>query len=139
MTAACMAAEPRYTWRTVLLSILVAIVPLAGSAPYTLLKAVLLLALLVTGVVLIRRQPDVRLRYRIARFIVIVCFLRLAYAFYSILWHGLRWNELDLPAQTLLYLGTAAVFATALDWRLIWKIFAVSTWSSAGRASCSTT
>ncbi|MFB3129495.1 MAG: O-antigen ligase family protein, partial [Lysobacteraceae bacterium] len=127
MTAACMAAEPRYTWRTVLLSILVAIVPLAGSAPNTLLKAVLLLALLVTGVVLIRRQPDVRLRYRIARFIVIVCFLRLAYAFYSILWHGLRWNELDLPAQTLLYLGTAAVFATALDWRLIWKIFAVST------------
>lgn len=127
MTAACMAAEPGYTWRTVLLSILVAIVPLAGSAPYTLLKALVLLVLLVTGIVLIRRQPDVRLRYRIARFVVIVCFLRLAYAFYSITWHDLRWNELDLPAQTLLYLGTAAVFATVLDWRLIWKILALST------------
>lgn len=127
MTAACMAAEPRHYWRIALLSTLVAVVPLAGSAPYNLLKAVLLLALLVTGVVLIRRQPDVRLRYRIARFIVIACLLRLAFAFFSITWHDLRWSELDLPAQMLLYLGTAAVFAAVLDWRLIWTLFALST------------
>lgn len=126
MTAATTAAESRYTWRTVLLSALVALVPLAVSVPYK-SKAILLLGLLVTGLVIIVRHSDTRLRYRIARAIVIVGLLRFAYAIFNIAWHRLGWGELDLPAQTLLYLGTAAVFTVALDWRLIWNMLAIVT------------
>ncbi|KAF1007599.1 MAG: O-antigen ligase [Luteibacter sp.] len=126
MTAAATAAPPQYTWRTVLLSALVALVPLAVSVPFK-SKAILLLGLLVTGIVTIVRHPDTRLRYRLVRAIVIVCFLRFAYAIFNIAWHRLGWGELDLPAQTLLYLGTAAIFTMALDWRLIWNLLAVVT------------
>ncbi|GAA0918033.1 hypothetical protein GCM10009552_37580 [Rothia nasimurium] len=126
MTAATTAAEPGYTWRTVLLSALVALVPLAVSVPYK-PKALLLLGLLVTGIVFLVRRPDTRLRYRLAGAMVAVCLLRFVYAIANIAWHKLGWGELDLPAQTLLFLGIAAVFTVPLDWRLIWNLFALVT------------
>jgi O-antigen ligase len=126
MTAAVTAADPRYTWRTVLLSALVAIIPLAVSVPWK-GKALPMLAMLVVGMVMMARSPDTRLRYRLVRAIVVVGLLRFAYAVFSIAWHKLGWGELDLPAQTLVFLGTAAVFTAPLDWRWIWTVFALTT------------
>ncbi|UPG86012.1 O-antigen ligase family protein [Luteibacter aegosomatis] len=126
MTAAVTAADPRYTWRTVLLSALVAIIPIAVSVSWK-AKALPMLALVVVGIVMMFRQADTRTRYRIVRAIVIVGLLRFAYAVFSIAWHGLGWGELDLPAQTLIFLCTAAAFTAMLDWRLIWTIFALTT------------
>ncbi|MET0935022.1 MAG: O-antigen ligase family protein [Luteibacter sp.] len=126
MTAATQAADSTHTWRTLLLSALVAIIPIAVSVPWK-AKALPILVLVVTGIVLLATRPEVRLRFRVARAIVIVCVLRFAYAVFNIAFHKLGWGELDLPAQTLIFLLTAAVFTRQLHWRGIWMAFAVTT------------
>jgi O-antigen ligase len=126
MTAAIPAADPSRSWRAILLSALVAIIPIAVSVPWK-VKALPILILVITGIVMLARRADTRLRYRVAWAIVAICVLRFAYAVFNIAFHRLGWNELDLPAQTLVFLITAAVFTGRLHWRGIWAAFAVTT------------
>jgi|SRR6187402_1864275 len=126
MTAATPAADPTGSWRTLLLSALVAIIPIAVSVPWK-AKALPILALVVTGVIMLMSRADTRVRYRVAWAIVAICLLRFAYAVFNIGFHHLGWNELDLPAQTLAFLVTAAAFTGRLYWRGIWTFFAVTT------------
>jgi len=126
MTAAPPAADPTRSWRALLLSALVAIIPIAVSVPWK-AKALPILALVITGAVMLFTRAETRLRYRIAWAIVAVCVLRFAYAVFNIAFHRLGWNELDLPAQTLIFLVTAAAFTGQLHWRAIWTFFAVTT------------
>jgi len=126
MTAVSPAAEAPRPWRALLLSALVAIIPIAVSVAWK-AKALPILVLVVTGIVLLCTRADTRLRYRVAWAIVVVCLLRFAYAVFNIAWHKLGWGELDLPAQTLIFLLTAAVFTRPLHWRGIWTAFAFIT------------
>jgi O-antigen ligase len=126
MTAAIPAADPTRSWRAILLSALVAIIPIAVSVPWK-VKALPILVLVITGIVMLARRPETRLRYRVAWAIVAICVLRFAYAVFNIAFHRLGWNELDLPSQTLVFLITAAVFTGRLHWRGIWTFFAVTT------------
>lgn len=126
MTAAPPAADPTRSWRTFLLSALVAIIPIAVSVPWK-AKALPILVLVITGIVMLIGRAETRLRYRVAWAIVAICVLRFAYAVFNIAFHRLGWNELDLPAQTLVFLVTAAVFTGRLHWRVIWTFFAVTT------------
>jgi len=126
MTAATPAADPTRSWRAFLLSALVAIIPIAVSVPWK-AKALPILALVITGIVMLVSRAETRLRYRVAWAIVAICLLRFAYAVFNIAFHRLGWNELDLPAQTLVFLLTAAAFTGRLHWRGIWTFFAVTT------------
>jgi O-antigen ligase len=126
MTAAIPAADPTRSWRAILLSALVAIIPIAVSVPWK-VKALPILVLVITGIVMLARRPETRLRYRVAWAIVAICVLRFAYAVFNIAFHRLGWNELDLPSQTLVFLITAAAFTGRLHWRGIWTFFAVTT------------
>ena len=126
MTAATPAADPTRSWRAFLLSALVAIIPIAVSVPWK-AKALPILVLVITGIVMLIGRAETRLRYRVAWAIVAICLLRFAYAVFNIAFHRLGWNELDLPAQTLVFLVTAAVFTGRLHWRGIWTFFAVTT------------
>jgi O-antigen ligase len=126
MTAALPAADPTRSWRAILLSALVALIPIAVSVPWK-VKALPILVLVITGIVMLARRPETRLRYRVAWAIVAICVLRFAYAVFNIAFHRLGWNELDLPSQTLVFLITAAVFTGRLHWRGIWTFFAVTT------------
>lgn len=126
MTAATPAADPTRSWRALVLSALVAIIPIAVSVPWK-IKALPILVLVITGIVMLIARADTRLRYRVAWAIVAICVLRFAYAVFNIAFHRLGWNELDLPAQTLVFLLTAAVFTGRLHWRGIWTFFAVTT------------
>ncbi|HVI56622.1 MAG TPA: O-antigen ligase family protein [Luteibacter sp.] len=126
MTAAIPAADPTRSWRALLLSALVAIIPIAVSVPWK-VKALPILVLVITGIVMLITRAETRLRYRVAWTIVAICLLRFAYAVFNIAFHRLGWNELDLPAQTLVFLLTAAAFTGRLHWRGIWTAFAVTT------------
>ena len=126
MTAVSPAAEATRPWQALLLSTLVAIVPIAVSVAWK-AKALPIFLLVVTGIVLLSTRADTRLRFRVAWAIVLVCLLRFGYAVFNIAWHKLGWGELDLPAQTLIFLLTAAVFTRPLHWRGIWTAFAFIT------------
>ncbi|TCV96313.1 O-antigen ligase [Luteibacter rhizovicinus] len=117
--------DSRAYWRTLALSALVAITPFSVALPSK-MKALSMLALLIVGVTLIATSTETRQRYRVAAAIVVVCLLRFALAATNIAWHGLGWTELDLPAQTLMFLGIAGVFTAPLNWRFIWCGFAIT-------------
>lgn len=91
------------------------------------LKTVPMAVLFVTGIVLLLTRRDIRLSYRFAWSVAAVCALRLLYDIGNFLGHRLDWVTLDLPAQTLLFLAVAAVFALPLRERVIAVGFSLTT------------
>jgi O-antigen ligase len=86
-------------------------------------------ALFFTGLMLLVQaaRVEVRQRYRLAWPVVVACALRLSYDVGNFIGHRLDWTALDLPAQTLLFLFIAAVFALPLHQRIVNIGFSLTT------------
>jgi O-antigen ligase len=108
-----------------ILTAFVAFLPLSVSISSK-IKALPMATLFLVGLYLLFTRADTRLRYRLAGAVVAVCLLRFVFAAANIGGHGLGWPTLDLPAQTLLFVGMAAVFTLPLHWRFIWLGLALS-------------
>lgn len=91
------------------------------------LKTVPMVVLFLVGIVLLIARTETRLSYRLAWSVAAVCALRLLYDIGNLLGHQLAWSNLDLPAQTLLFLAIAAVFTLPLKSRVIAIGFSLTT------------
>ncbi|OHC50310.1 MAG: polymerase [Rhodanobacter sp. RIFOXYA1_FULL_67_6] len=91
------------------------------------LKTVPMVLLFVTGLVLLVTCAETRRACRLAWPVAAACALRLLYDIGNFLGHRLDWTTLDLPAQTLLFLGIAAVFTLPLKTRVIAIGFSLTT------------
>ncbi|WP_426701687.1 O-antigen ligase family protein [Rhodanobacter sp. Col0626] len=105
-------------WKIWTVSLLLAVMPLCFAVSSR-IKTLPMVLLFVTGIVVLCTRADVRLGYRAAWSVVAVCLLRLAYDIGNFLGHRLGWSTIDLPAQTLLFVAIAAVFALPLKQRAI--------------------
>jgi O-antigen ligase len=106
------------SWQIWVLSVLIALMP-ACFAVSAHIKTVPMAALFVAGCILLVVRSETRACLRLAWPVIAVCALRLLYDVGNFLGHRLGWATLDLPAQTLLFLGIAAVFATPLKIRVV--------------------
>jgi O-antigen ligase len=106
------------SWRVWAVSLLLAIMPLCFALSSR-LKSLPMAALFLIGIVALVTREESRLSYRVAWSVAAVCLLRLAYDIGNFLGHRLDIDTLDLPAQTLLFLAIAAVFALPLKRRAI--------------------
>lgn len=113
-------------WAVFWMSVLVAGMPLCFAVSWR-LKTLPMALLTLAGVWLLLTRPWVRRIYRLAWPVVAVCGLRLAYDAGNILAHGLSWDPLDLPSQTLLFLAVAACFAVPLRERIVALGFSATT------------
>ncbi|MGH8158851.1 MAG: O-antigen ligase family protein [Rhodanobacter sp.] len=109
-----------------MLSVLVAALP-ACIALASRIKILPMTVLFVAGIVLLVTRKDIRLSYRIAWPVAAACALRLLYDIGNFLGHRLDWVAIDLPAQTLLFLAIAAVFAMPLRERVVAIGFSLTT------------
>ncbi|WP_345777139.1 O-antigen ligase family protein [Rhodanobacter sp. B2A1Ga4] len=112
-----MRAHPA-SWQIWTASLLLAVMPLcfALSGRFKILPMTLLF---VAGVVLLATRAESRHAWRLAWPVIAACLLRLLYDIGNFWSHRLDWSTLDLPAQTLLFLGIAAVFTLPLKQRVI--------------------
>ncbi|MCW0201358.1 O-antigen ligase family protein [Rhodanobacter thiooxydans] len=112
-----MRAQPA-SWQLWTVSLLLAIMPLcfAVSGRFKILPMTLLF---VVGVVLLATRAESRQAWRLAWPVIAVCALRLLYDIGNFLSHRLDWSTLDLPAQTVLFLGIAAVFTLPVKQRVV--------------------
>jgi O-antigen ligase len=117
---------PSASWQVWSASLLLAIMPLCFALSSR-LKTVPMAALFVSGLVLLATQASARRSYRLAWLVAAVCVVRLAYDMGNFLGHRLGVATLDLPAQTLLFLGIAAVFTLPLKQRAIAVGFSLTT------------
>ncbi len=106
------------SWQLWTASLLLAAMPLCFAVSGR-FKSLPMALLLVTGVVLLATRAESRQAWRLAWPAIAVCLLRLLYDIGNFLGHRLDWSTLDLPAQTLLFLGIAAVFTLPLKQRVI--------------------
>ena len=106
------------SWQIWTASLLLALMPLCFAVSGR-LKSLPMAALFVAGLVLLATRAEARHACRLAWPVVTVCVLRLLYDLGNFLGHRLDWPTLDLPAQTLLFLGIAAVFTLPLKQRVI--------------------
>jgi Lipid A core - O-antigen ligase and related enzymes len=83
------------------------------------LKTVPMVLLFTAGLALLVTRAETRHACRLAWPVAAACVLRLLYDVGNFLGHRLDWPTLDLPAQTLLFLGIAAVFTLPLKQRVI--------------------
>lgn len=118
--------DRRAGWPLTWISLLVASMPL-WFALSSRLKALPMAALVLAGGAILLRCPEARRRYRLAWPVWAACALRLVYDVVNILYHGLGWDPLDLPVQTLLFLAMAAVFALPLKERVLALGFSATT------------
>lgn len=116
------------SWQVLVLSLLVAAMP-ACFAMSSHAKNLPMAVLSVTGLLLLvsGSHVEVRERYRLAWPVAVACALRLLYDIGNFIGHRLYWPALDLPAQTLLFLLIAAVFALPLHKRIVDIGFSLST------------
>lgn len=114
------------SWQIRALSVLIAAMP-ACFAVSSRLKTVPMVVLFLVGIVLLITRTETRLSYRLAWSVAAACALRLLYDIGNLLGHQLNWANLDLPAQTLLFLGIAAVFTLSLKPRVIAIGFSLTT------------
>jgi O-antigen ligase len=105
-------------WKIWAASLMLAVMPLCFAVSMR-LKTLPMVLLFVAGIVLLATRADIRLSYRAAWSVAAVCLLRLLYDVGNFLGHRLGWPTLDLPAQTLLFVAIAAVFAMPLKQRVI--------------------
>ncbi|HJW07227.1 MAG TPA: O-antigen ligase domain-containing protein, partial [Rhodanobacter sp.] len=82
-------------------------------------KIVPMALLFVVGAVLLATRAASRQAWRLAWPVIAACVLRLLYDIGNFLGHRLDWSTLDLPAQTVLFIGIAAVFTLPLKQRVI--------------------
>lgn len=106
------------SWQLWTVSLLLAIMPLcfAVSGRFKILP---MTVLFVVGVVALATRAQSRQAWRLAWPVIAVCLLRLVYDIGNFLGHRLDWSTLDLPAQTLLFLGIAAVFTLPVKQRVV--------------------
>jgi len=97
------------SWQIWTASLLLAVMPLCFAVSGR-FKSLPMTMLFVAGVVLLATRAESRNACRLVWPVVAVCVLRLLYDIGNFLGHRLDWSTLDLPAQTLLFLGIAAVF-----------------------------
>ncbi|OOG62948.1 polymerase [Rhodanobacter sp. B04] len=91
------------------------------------IKLIPMTVLLLAGLTLLITRKDIRLSCRTAWPVVAVCALRLLYDIGNFLGHHLDWDTIGLPAQTLLFLAAAAVFALPLRDRVLAIGFSLTT------------
>ncbi|WP_447731714.1 O-antigen ligase family protein [Rhodanobacter soli] len=120
-----MRAHPA-SWLIWAASMLLAVMPLCFAVSGR-LKTVPMVLLFVTGLVLLVTCAETRRACRLAWPVAAACALRLLYDIGNFLGHRLDWTTLDLPAQTLLFLGIAAVFTLPLKTRVIAIGFSLTT------------
>jgi O-antigen ligase len=106
------------SWQIWTASLLLAVMPLCFAVSGR-LKTVPMALLFVAGLILLATRADTRRACRLAWPVAVACLLRLLYDIGNFLGHRLDWTTLDLPAQTLLFLGIAAVFTLPLKQRVI--------------------
>jgi O-antigen ligase len=114
------------SWLIWAASLLLAVMPLCFAVSGR-LKTVPMVLLFVTGLVLLVTCAETRRACRLAWPVAAACALRLLYDIGNFLGHRLDWTTLDLPAQTLLFLGIAAVFTLPLKPRVIAIGFSLTT------------
>ncbi|OOG43537.1 polymerase [Rhodanobacter sp. C05] len=91
------------------------------------IKLIPMIALFLASVALLIMRKDIRFNYRLAWPVAVVCALRLLYDIGNFLGHHLDWGTIGLPAQTLLFLAVAAVFALPLRERVVAIGFSLTT------------
>ncbi|MFC5436161.1 O-antigen ligase family protein [Rhodanobacter umsongensis] len=114
------------SWQVWTFSLLLACMPLC-FAMSSRIKTLPMAALFVIGVVALGSRDESRRSYRMAWSVAAVCLLRLAYDLGNFLGHRLDISTLDLPMQTLLFLGIAAVVSLPLKQRVIAIGFSLTT------------
>jgi O-antigen ligase len=114
------------SWQIWAASLLLAVMPLCFAISGR-FKTVPMLLLFVAGLVLLVARAETRHACRLAWPVAAACALRLLYDIGNFLGHRLDWATLDLPAQTLLFLGIAAVFTLPLKPRVIAIGFSLTT------------
>jgi O-antigen ligase len=114
------------SWQLWAASLLLAAMPLCFAVSGR-LKTVPMVLLFVAGLVLLVTRAETRRACRLAWPVAAACALRLLYDIGNFLGHRLDWTTLDLPAQTLLFLGIAAVFTLPLKPRVIAIGFSLTT------------
>lgn len=127
MSAPVPATVPRAAardWPTLLLSALVAAMPLSFSIEPD-VKIMPAALLFLTGLGLLWRAP-VRACYRAAAPVVLATLALIALDVANLLWHRLGWRPLDHAAHVLLYLVVAAVFGRRLRMGLVWAGFSLT-------------
>ncbi|WP_343848915.1 O-antigen ligase family protein [Rhodanobacter soli] len=112
-----MRAHPA-SWQIWTASLLLAVMPLCFAVSGR-LKTVPMVLLFMAGLALLVTRTETRHACRLAWPVAAACVLRLLYDVGNFLGHRLDWPTLDLPAQTLLFLGIAAVFTLPLKQRVI--------------------
>lgn len=100
------------------LSWAIAALPL-GFAVSSRLKIFPVAVLSAIGAWRLLRDPETRQIMWDARWVIFAAVLRLAYDIGNVAAHRLGWTPLDLPGQTLVFLAISAVFAQALDRRIL--------------------
>ncbi len=114
------------SWQVWTASLLLAVMPLCFAVSGR-LKTVPMVLLFVAGLILLVTRAETRHACRLAWPVAAACMLRLLYDIGNFLGHRLDWATLDLPAQTLLFLGIAAVFTLPLKTRVIAIGFSLTT------------
>jgi O-antigen ligase len=114
------------SWQIWTASLLLALMPLCFAVSGR-LKTVPMVLLFVAGLTLLVTRTETRHACRLAWPVAAACVLRLLYDIGNFLGHRLDWTTLDLPAQTLLFLGIAAVFTLPLKPRVIAIGFSLTT------------
>lgn len=112
------------SWRSGVLSILIALVPLSFSIEPS-IKVLPVALLFLSGLALLARAP-VRASYRVAGPVLGVALLLVLLDGANVLAHRLGWRPLDHAAHVLLYLVVAAAFARPLRMRLVWGGFSLT-------------
>ena len=106
------------SWQIWTASLLLAVMPLCFAVSGR-LKTLPMALLFVLGAILLATRAESRLAGRLAWPVAAACMLRLLYDIGNFLGHRLDWSTLDLPAQTLLFLGIAATFTLPVRQRVI--------------------
>jgi O-antigen ligase len=114
------------SWQIWTASLLLAVMPLCFAVSGR-LKTVPMVLLFVAGLILLVTRAETRHACRLVWPVAAACALRLLYDIGNFLGHRLDWTTLDLPAQTLLFLGIAAVFTLPLKPRVIAIGFSLTT------------
>ncbi|SFW71178.1 O-antigen ligase family protein [Luteibacter sp. UNCMF366Tsu5.1] len=105
--------ENSNSWRTWIVSLLIALMPLAFAVPIN-AKAVVALVLFATGVWLLIRRAETRRAFRRAAWVVGPAALAFAFWLVNVLSHGVDMREFDVTSHILAYLVIAASFTAPL-------------------------
>lgn len=105
--------ENSNSWRTWIVSLLIALMPLAFAVPIN-AKAVVALVLFAAGLWLLIRRAETRRAFRRAAWVVGPAALAFAFWLVNVLSHGVEMREFDVTSHILAYLVIAASFTAPL-------------------------